>query len=154
MEVKAPYYATPAAGGVNASIRDMAQWLKAQLGNAPDVLPRGVLGRIHAPQVSTPSETRRMRGALPGLTSSHYAYGWRVYEYAGHTVVAHGGTVDGYGAQIMFLPDQDTGIVVLSNTRSKRLWRIAPMFLDLTLGLPPSDWMDLVPDGRQPSGAR
>lgn len=154
MEVKAPYYATPAAGGVNASIRDMAQWLKAQLGNAPDVLPRGVLGSIHAPQVSTPSETRRMRGALPGLTSSHYAYGWRVYEYAGHTVVAHGGTVDGYGAQIMFLPDQDTGIVVLSNTRSKRLWRIAPMFLDLTLGLPPSDWMDLVPDGRQPSGAR
>ena len=154
MEVKAPYYATPAAAGVNASIRDMAQWLKAQLGQMPAVLSPGVLDMVQAPQVSTPAETSRMRGALPGLTSSHYAYGWRVYEYAGHTVVAHGGTVDGYGAQIMFLPGQDTGIVVLSNTRSKRLWRIAPMFLYLTLGLPPSDWMDLVPDGGARPGPR
>ena len=154
IEVKLPYYETPAAGGVNASIRDMAQWLNAQLGNVPEVLPPEVLDLIHAPQVSTPTETRRMREAMPDLRSSHYAYGWRVYDYAGQTVVAHGGTVDGYGAQIMFVPDLDLGIVVLSNSRSKRLWKIAPMFLDLTLGLPPSDWMDLVPDGGSPSGAR
>jgi beta-lactamase class C len=152
MDVKTPYYATPAAGGVNASIRDMAQWLKAQLGNAPDVLPSGILEQIHAPQVATPAETRRMRGALQGLASSHYAYGWRVYGYAGQTVVAHGGTVDGYGAQIMFVPELDVGIVVLSSTRSKRLWRIAPMFLDLTLGLPPRDWMELA--GTAPSGSK
>ena len=154
IEVKLPYYETPAAGGVNASIRDMAQWLNAQLGNVPEVLAPEVLDLIHAPQVSTPTETRRMREAMPDLRSSHYAYGWRVYDYAGQTVVAHGGTVDGYGAQIMFVPDLDLGIVVLSNSRSKRLWKIAPMFLDLTLGLPPSDWMDLVPDGGSPSGAR
>ena len=154
IEVKLPYYETPAAGGVNASIRDMAQWLNAQLGNVPEVLAPEVLDLIHAPQVSTPTETRRMREAMPDLRSSHYAYGWRVYDYAGQTVVAHGGTVDGYGAQIMFVPDLDLGIVVLSNSRSKRLWKIAPMFLDLTLGLPPSDWMDLAPDGGSPSGAR
>ena len=154
IEVKLPYYETPAAGGVNASIRDMAQWLNAQLGNVPEVLAPEVLDLIHAPQVSTPTETRRMREAMPDLRSSHYAYGWRVYDYAGQTVVAHGGTVDGYGAQIMFVPDLDLGIVVLSNSRSKRLWKIAPMFLDLVLGLPPRDWMDLVPDGGSPSGAR
>lgn len=153
IEVTAPYYATPAAGGVNASIRDMAQWLKAQLGNAPDVLSPGVLDLIHAPQVSTPSETRRMRGALPSLRSSHYAYGWRVYDYANQTVVAHGGSVDGYGAQIMFLPGQDVGIVVLSNARSKRMWRIAPMFLDLTLGQPPSDWLALEDAGLARAGS-
>ncbi|WP_291198397.1 serine hydrolase [Hyphomonas sp.] len=154
IEVKLPYYETPAAGGVNASIRDMAQWLNAQLGNVPEVLAPEVLDLIHAPQVSTPTETRRMREAMPDLKSSHYAYGWRVYDYAGQTVVAHGGTVDGYGAQIMFVPDLDLGIVVLSNSRSKRLWKIAPMFLDLILGLPPKDWMDLVPDGSALSAAR
>lgn len=143
VEVKAPYYATPAAGGVNASIRDMALWLNAQLGNAPDVLPPAVLDLIHTPQVGTPSETRRMRGALPGLGSSHYALGWRVYDYAGHRIVAHGGSVDGYGAQILFIPAKNTGIVVLSNTRSKRLWNIGPMFLDLTLGQPQRDWLGL-----------
>jgi len=143
IEVKLPYYTTPAAGGVNASVRDMAQWLNAQLGNVPDVLPPDVLDLIHAPQVSTPTETQRMRGALPGLRASHYAYGWRVYDYAGETVVAHGGSVDGYGAQIMFLPERNTGIVVLANARSKRLWGIAPMYLDLVLGKAPSDWLAL-----------
>lgn len=147
LEVRAPYYATPAAGGVNASLRDMAQWLKAQLGDAPDVLPPEVLDLIHAPQVSTPTETRRMREAMPGLSSSYYAYGWRVYAYAGETVVAHGGSVDGYGAQIMFVPERDTGIVVLSNTRAKRVWAIAPMFLDLTLGQPARDWLGLEGSG-------
>ncbi|WP_291208139.1 serine hydrolase domain-containing protein [Hyphomonas sp.] len=141
LEVKTPYYATPAAGGVNASIRDMAQWAKAQLGHMPDVLAPGALGLIHAPQVSTPTETRRMREVMPGLRASHYAYGWRVYDYAGRTVIAHGGSVDGYGAQIMFVPETDTGIIVLSNTRSTRVWAIAPMFLDLTFGLPPRDWL-------------
>lgn len=143
IEVKLPYYTTPAAGGVNASIRDMAQWLNAQLGNAPDVLPPEVLDLIHAPQVSTPTETRRMRGVMPGLSASHYAYGWRVYDYAGETVVAHGGSVDGYGAQIMFVPARNTGIVVLANARSKRFWAIAPMYLDLVLGRAPSDWLAL-----------
>jgi beta-lactamase class C len=143
IEVKLPYYATPAAGGVNASITDMSLWLKAQLGNMPEVLPTDVLALIHAPQVSTPTETQRMRGALPELRASQYAYGWRVYDYAGHTVVAHGGSVDGYGAQIMLVPERNSGIVVLANARSKRFWSITSMYLDLTFGLPQRDWLAL-----------
>lgn len=143
IEVKLPYYATPAAGGVNASITDMSLWLKAQLGNMPDVLAPEVLDLIHAPQVGTPTETQRMRSALPQLRASQYAYGWRVYDYAGHTVVAHGGSVDGYGAQIMMVPELNAGIVVLANARSKRFWSITSMYLDLTLGLPQRDWLAL-----------
>jgi beta-lactamase class C len=142
-----PYYLTPASGGVNASIRDMAHWLNAQLGNMPEVLPPEVLELVHAPRVGTPTETRRMRSVLPGLSASHYAYGWRVYDYAGQTVVAHGGSVEGYGAQIMFLPQRNTGIVVLSNARSQRLWSIAPLYLDLMLGR-------AARDGLAPEGAR
>ncbi|MGA1343145.1 MAG: serine hydrolase domain-containing protein [Hyphomonas sp.] len=147
VEVKLPYYLTPAAGGVNASIRDMARWLNAQLGNMPEVLPPEVLELVHAPRVGTPAETRRMRSVLPALSASHYAYGWRVYDYAGQTVVAHGGSVEGYGAQIMFMPQHNTGIVVLSNARSQRLWSIAPLYLDLMLGRAPGD-------GLAPEGAR
>ncbi|GJL91782.1 serine hydrolase domain-containing protein [Hyphococcus sp.] len=154
MDVKAPYYGTPAAGGVNASIRDMAQWLKAQLGDTPEVLSPTVLDLIHTPQVNSPSETRRMRNVMPNLRSSQYAYGWRVYDYAGQRVIAHGGSVDGYGAHIVFIPEQDIGIVVLSNTRTRRLWSIAPMFLDLTLGQPHQDWLALDDAGKTFAGSK
>lgn len=152
IDVKKPYYDVPAAGGVNASITDMALWLKAQMGGAPGVLPATVLDLVHAPQVNTPSESRRMRSAMENLRSSQYAYGWRVYDYAGKRVIAHGGSVDGYGAQIAFVPELGAGIVVLANARTKRLWSIAPMYLDLTLGLPQKDWlaleeMDIVSSG-------
>ena len=141
--VKEPYYGTPAAGGVNASITDMTQWLKAQMGEAPEVLSPAVLNLIHSPQVNTPSETRRMRSVLQNLASSQYAYGWRVYDYGGKRVIAHGGSVDGYGAQIAFIPELNAGIVVLANTRTRRMWSIAPMFLDLTLSQPRRDWLAL-----------
>ncbi|MEY4589776.1 MAG: hypothetical protein RL497_1852, partial [Pseudomonadota bacterium] len=37
------YYSVGPAAGVNASIRDMSQWLLAQLGHKPDVLPPALL---------------------------------------------------------------------------------------------------------------
>jgi beta-lactamase class C len=132
----------------------MAQWLKAQMGAAPEVLSPVVLDLIHAPQVNTPAETRRMRNVMPLLSASQYAYGWRVYSYANERVIAHGGSVDGYGAHILFIPERGEGIVVLSNTRTRRLWSIAPMFLDLTLGQPHKDWLALDDTGITPAGSQ
>ncbi|MEO1135678.1 MAG: serine hydrolase domain-containing protein [Pseudomonadota bacterium] len=150
--VKPPYYSTPAAGGVNASIRDMSQWLKAQLGGAPEILSPSVLNLIHAPQVDTPAESRRMRSVMKNLRSSRYGLGWRLYDYAGTRVVSHSGSVDGYGAQIVFVPEENTGIIILSNARTRRLWSIAPMFLDLTLGQPRHDWLALEDAGSGAAG--
>jgi beta-lactamase class C len=141
--VKPAYYRIPAAGGVNASILDMAQWLKAQMGGAPDVLPPAVLDLIHAPRIISPAENARIRRVSPRFHAAQYAFGWRLYNYGGAEVIAHAGTVDGYAAQIAWLPEADAGIVILSNARSKRLWRILPTFLDLELQLPREDWLAL-----------
>jgi beta-lactamase class C len=137
------YYRTPAAGGVNASITDMARWLIAQMGGAPEVLPQAVLDEIHAPVVASPAETRRQGPLQARVKSTKYARGWRVYEYAGQTVVTHSGGVEGYGAQIAFMPDRDIGIVVLANTRTQRVFRIAASFFDIELGLDDQDWLEL-----------
>ncbi len=141
--VKPAYYRIPAAGGVNASILDMTQWLKAQMGAAPDVLPPAVLDLIHAPRIISPAENARIRRVSPRFHAAQYAFGWRLYNYGGAPVIAHAGTVDGYAAQIAWLPEEDAGIVILSNARSKRLWRILPTFLDLELQLPREDWLAL-----------
>ena len=132
-DVRRPYYGVPAAAGVNASITDMAEWLKAQMGDAPAVLTPAMLDLTHAPRVATPGEIRRVRNIYT-LDAAHYGLGWRVYDYRGARVVTHAGSVDdGYAAQIAFLPREDAGIVLLTNSRSRRFWEILPAFLDAKL---------------------
>lgn len=143
VDVKDAYYRTPAAGGVNASIVDMARWLAAQMGAAPDVLPSHVLDTIHTPHVETPTELRRWQALSSRLNEARYALGWRVYDYAGSTLINHSGTVEGYGAQIAWIPESEIGIVILANTRAERVWRILPAFLDIELGLETRDWLAL-----------
>jgi len=137
------YWRVPAAGGVNASIRDMAAWLKALTGHAPQTLSPEALDLIFTPRINSPSENVRMRNVSPRFKAAQYAFGWRRYAYEGEPVIAHSGTVEGYAAQIALLPEKDVGIVILSNARSKRLWRILPAFLDIELGLAREDWLVL-----------
>lgn len=131
VQVKDAYYGIPAAGGVNASITDMAAWLQAQMGYRDDVLTDAVLTMIHTPRVRTLAELRRIRGHFPGLRDAHYGLGWRIYNFGEHRVVSHFGSVDyGYGAQITFIPSRDVGIVILTNSRSKEYGKILPAFLE------------------------
>ena len=132
--VKQPYYDVPAAGGVNASITDMALWLQALTDDASTVVSPEVRTLLFSPRVATPGEIRRNR-QMKRINSAHYGLGWRIYDYAGETVINHSGGVEGYSAQIAFLPERDVGIVLLTNSNSKPFWGILPTFLDLELGL-------------------
>lgn len=137
------YYKVPAAGGVNASITDLSKWLIAQMGHRTDVLPIAVLDEAHRRRVSTPPETSRQRSLKTPVTDTSYALGWRAYTYAGHKLMTHSGSVEGYIAQIAWLPEEDTGIVILSNTRGSRAAKIMPTWLDYELGLTKTDWFRL-----------
>ena len=134
ISVKQPYYDVPAAGGVNANISDMAKWLAAQMGSAPRVVSNAALTRLQTPQVRTRRELRRIRH-MRRATQAHYGLGWRIYQYAGARVINHSGAVEGYAAQIAFLPEKNVGLVMLTNSKTKKFWRILPSFLDQELGL-------------------
>ncbi|PRH83060.1 serine hydrolase [Arenimonas caeni] len=138
---KENYYRVPPAAGVNASARDMAQWLIAQMGHRPEVLPPELLAEVQAPQVETPGEIRGSGWRGERLRAAHYGLGWRIYDYDGHTLVFHGGAVQGYRALAGFLPERDLGIVVLWNSESTVPWGLMPVTLDRALGLPRKDWL-------------
>lgn len=135
ISVKPAYYRVPAAGGINASIGDMSKWLLAQLGEAPEVLPSTSRNALHTPRVRTRGELRRMR-SMPNATDAHYGLGWRIYTYSGAQLINHAGSVEGYAAQIAFLPEQRSGIVLMTNSNTKAFWKILPAFLDRELGQP------------------
>jgi beta-lactamase class C len=141
---KPTYYHVLPAAGVNASISDMSQWLIAQTGHRPDVLPESLLATLHQPVISTPSELRGSSWRRERLTSAGYAIGWRVYDYAGHEVVFHGGAVQGYRGVIAMLPDRDLGVAILWNSESALPSGLLPTILDSAIGLPYHAWIDNV----------
>ncbi|MFC4727689.1 serine hydrolase domain-containing protein [Coralloluteibacterium thermophilus] len=140
---KETYYRVPPAAGVNASARDMAQWLIAQLGHRPDVLSPEALAETHTPQVATPGELRNTPWRRERLRDASYGLGWRIYDYAGHTMIFHGGAVQGYRGLAALLPEHDVGIVLLWNSESAVPTGIMPTFLDRVLGLPERDWVQI-----------
>ncbi len=140
MTVNDNYYRVPAAGGVNSSILDLARWMQAQMGQAPEVLPERVLDVIHAPRIYTD----RHRGVFnQAMGASQYALGWRDYNYLGHRLIGHQGAVMGYRATVLFDPATRSGIAMLWNSQSSRPVALQLELLDRLYGLPRRDWLGL-----------
>ena len=115
-EITQNYYRlNPAAGG-NASITDMAQWVLAQMGHNPDVLSPLTLQAIHA-KVTKNTAAQSHYGARDGVTDTHYGMGWRTFDYRGDkNFLHHGGYVFGSRSEMVFNPELQIGMVILSNS--------------------------------------
>lgn len=148
------YYRVAPAAGVNASLRDMEKWLIAQMGGRPDVLPKALLDTLHAPGVATPSELRSTAWRRARLTDAHYALGWRVYTYAGETLIYHAGAVAGYRTMIGFFPKYHFGVVTLWNSSGPTPSGLMPMVFDELLGMPHVDWAQIESDAKKPAPHR
>jgi len=143
--IKESYYHVPPAAGVNASIKDMGKWLIAQMGGRPDVLSPQLLETVHTPLVETPIERHFSPWRQARVHGANYALGWRVYDYAGETLVFHAGAVQGYRSMIAFFPKYRFGAVLLWNCECSLPSGLMPMLLDKYLGLNEVDWAGLEP---------
>lgn len=143
VEVTEPYYRVPAAGGVNGSIADLAAWMIAQMGLAPDVLPASVLEAVQTPRVATPRENRRRREYAERTANASYGLGWRIFDYAGHKAIGHHGGVRGYRSLILFDPVRRAGVVALWNSSTSRPNGLEYEVMDMVYRLPFRDWLEI-----------
>ncbi len=149
--VRDAYYRVPAAGGVNASIRDLTRWMLAQMGEAPRILSPEMLDTMHRPRVATPPHGPR--GPMDrALLNASYGLGWRSFTYSGHTLVGHRGAVDGYGSLILFDPAEKSGIVMLWNSNQSKAARLQLEFFDMLYGLPRTNWLGVASQAEEAEG--
>lgn len=130
--VRKAYYTVAPAAGVNASISDMAQWLKAQMGAMKNVLSSQTLNELHEPFIRT-SKRKRYYRRWRRLRKTYYGLGWRVFDYDGMKLVYHGGYVRGFRSEIAFDPQKRIGIVILMNSANPLIGRCVPTFFNLYL---------------------
>lgn len=109
------YYNVSPAGGVNASISDMAAWLRSILGHPQSLMQDSTLNEIFTPQVKAVSRNRNFwRWQRP--RASYYALGWRVITFKNDTLEYHGGYVNGYRSEVALDRKNKIAICVLTNS--------------------------------------
>ncbi len=124
-------YAHGPAGAFNSNVKDMAQWLRLQLG-------RGHFGGKVLVSEENLDATWTPRVAMSERVS--YAVGWVVNATPNGRVIWHNGGTPGFGAHAGFLPDGRTGIVILSNLGNAAMAdALAQWFYDRALGNPEVD---------------
>jgi CubicO group peptidase (beta-lactamase class C family) len=135
------------AGCINSSARDMGAWLQFQLaGGKYDgrrLITEKALKETHSSQMLVKPEGPFVVYFPPKSTRfTSYGLGWFVHDYRGVTCVSHGGTLTGFRAQCMLVPERKLGVFVLCNLRPSLVCEtICKTALDTLLGLPAEDWV-------------
>jgi CubicO group peptidase (beta-lactamase class C family) len=111
-----PIPAAAPAGAINSSARDMAQWVRLMLGN-------GVFNGKRLVSEKGFEELTRKQINIAGTVD--YGLGWFLRQWNGHKIVEHGGNIDGFNAQVAFMPDQKLGFVLLTNVTASPIGAIA-----------------------------
>jgi CubicO group peptidase (beta-lactamase class C family) len=132
------------AGSINSNVLDMAQWLRFQLAGGrvagKPLISAAAFDETHTPQTIVPLEGF-WKLAASDAHLLNYGMGWYLHDYKGREVVQHGGNIDGMTALVAMLPEEKTGVVILSNLDQNDL-TYALMFrvFDAYLKQPPKDW--------------
>lgn len=100
------------AGAINSSARDMAEWVRFMLN-------RGTVNGRRL--VSEKSFDELITKQINISGNVDYGLGWFLRQWNGHKVVEHGGNIDGFNAQVAFMPDEKLGFVLLTNVTGSSL---------------------------------
>jgi CubicO group peptidase (beta-lactamase class C family) len=130
------------AGSINSSVSELVNWVLLQLNKGKHgetrLISEAALKQIHNPQmtIEDPLWTELMQAEY-----IMYGLGWFIQPLQGHTLIHHGGNIDGFSAFVSFMPDQNTGVITLSNLNGTfGPQAIAYHIYDLLLGVEPIDW--------------
>jgi CubicO group peptidase (beta-lactamase class C family) len=132
------------AGSINSNVRDMAQWVRLQLGhgavNGKTLVSTAALGETRTPQTIMPTGGA-FRTLFPTTQFLNYGMGWVVYDHRGRRAIWHNGGIDGFSAMVGMLPNDGFGVVILTNVENTIVYNaILDWLYDRYLQQPVHDW--------------
>ena len=136
------------AGAINSCAEDMAKWVQVQLNRGKFVDREGRLfSDRQSKEMWTPQTILPIRDEPPPLAGlkvnfADYALGWALRDYHGRKLVGHTGGVAGFVSRVMLVPEENLGIVILTNAEEGGAFdSILYHVLDHYFGIPSTDWV-------------
>jgi CubicO group peptidase (beta-lactamase class C family) len=132
---------TIAAGAMNTSVADLAEWMRLHLGNGEyegeRVVPAALIKELHAP---------RIYNTFPGdaeFGAAHYGFGFQSGHYRGTRLLLHGGGWVGWGTLMALMPELGLGVAVFTNRSPSEVPAILTWYIiDRISGRDPVDWRE------------
>jgi CubicO group peptidase (beta-lactamase class C family) len=132
-----------AAGAINSNVAEMAEWLRLQLGRGKykgkQFFSAATSHEMWTPHTVIPIGEQSER-FNPTRHFNAYGLGWFLSDYHGRKVVSHGGGLDGMISQVGLMPEENLGVVILSNSETALPSLLLNKVFDVFLGVPPRDW--------------
>jgi len=140
------------AASINSSLVEMEAWIRLHLGE-PGVfqgrrlLSAEVMREMHRAQNHLPD------GGMTGTLSS-YGLGWNLGTYEGRRTSRHGGSTDGMNTNLVLVPEENLGVLVLTNSHNNLMNAIGNRIIDDFLGIPDRGWGDRIREGYEENHRR
>lgn len=126
------------AGFAFTNVRDLGRFAIALMNGGriegKQVLPPGLLATLSKPWVEVPFDWNTPKGFLEGAL---YGHGFFLQEHRGLHILHHGGTIPGFGAFVVLVPDKRFAVILLANKTGTILGRTAETAMELFLPLQP-----------------
>ncbi len=107
------------AGSILSSVSDMTRWMLLMLGEGElegkRILSKESVAEVWKPNIIYPMSPES-KELFPSTHFSTYGLGWGLRDYRGRFVAMHTGGIDGMLSQVSLAPEEELGIVVLTNT--------------------------------------
>lgn len=131
------------AAALNSSVADMAQWIRLQLGRGTyagkQFFSAKAAREMWSPQTIIPISEQGEK-LNPTRHFNTYGLGWFLSDYHGRKVASHGGGLDGMISQVGMMPEENLGVVVLTNSETPLASIMVNKVFDTFLGVPARDW--------------
>ena len=102
------------AGEINSNAADMSKYLLLHM-NHGKFEGKQLLSANNSIQMQTPQMVIEGAPDYKEESETSYGMGFFLSAYRGHKQVEHGGNIDGFSAELAFLPNDQIGVVVLTN---------------------------------------
>jgi CubicO group peptidase (beta-lactamase class C family) len=128
-------YGSGGAGGIMSNAMDLSNYVRMYI-NGGEFEGKRILGKDTLAKMETPY------GKWPAehYGGDSYGYGLQIVpNFHGHKVVGHGGSVDCYTAQMNYVRDLKSGVVLLASGTGYSMGRLAMIAQSLLAGVDPGE---------------
>lgn len=131
------------AGAIKSNVVEMAQWMRLNLNGGiykgKQILSHKVMKEMHTMQMPIPISADREK--MLGTHFLGYGLGWGISDYKGYKLISHGGGLSGMISLQTLIPEENLGVIVLTNFAPNSLTRaLTYRIIDTFLDEPERDW--------------